>query len=106
MGECIKIQPRYLLNVLWKRCEEEVDPDNFLNPERRTEFKESNIAIPWLKEKLENGPMDSKELKALALEEEGISKDALGRASRKLNVIKKRDGFQGQTSLWKLQGKD
>ena len=88
--------------LLYSIVTEDLDIDDHLNPERRTEFKESNLAVLWLKEKLKNGPVDSKKLHIMA-SEDGIPKTTLFRTSLKLNVIKKIGGFgENKESIWSL----
>jgi Bifunctional DNA primase/polymerase, N-terminal/AAA domain/Primase C terminal 1 (PriCT-1) len=58
-------------------------------------------AIAWLRETLAFGPMDSKELQALAAEE-GYSKDTLKRIREKAGAEAKKEGFEGGWT-WRLK---
>ncbi len=90
--------------IVWEKGRVIEDVNSLLqtqNPEDRAQWKE---AYDWLKERLSNGEyVPAKEIYKEAYEF-GISKDVLKKASRKLKVIKEKEGFQGAWT-WRLPSK-
>jgi len=91
----------------FEKVTEDLNIDEHINPQLRAEAQESSFAVRWLKEALKEGPVDSKEIQERAIEEAGIAKTTLWRASRKLKVITKMEGFgKFRTSTWSLLEKE
>jgi len=91
----------------FEKATEDMDIDDYINPQLRAEAQESSFAVRWLKEALKDGPVDSKEIQERAIEEAGIAKTTLWRASHKLKVITKMEGFgKFRTSTWSLLEKE
>lgn len=86
----------------FEKVTEDLEIDDYINPQLRMEAREASHAVNWLRETLRNGPKDSKEIRAAA-EEIGIAQNTLYRAMRKLNVVNHAEGFgKFKTSIWAL----
>jgi putative DNA primase/helicase len=92
--------------LLFEKVIDEVNVDEQLNPQFRGqvgEREESSFAVTWLKETLEAGALNVKEIKPAALDS-GISKMTLYRAAHKLNLVMKVEGFgKFKSSTWALR---
>jgi len=85
-----------------KMITEDIEIDDYINPQLRAEARESTYAVNWLKEALDTGPVDSKDIREKA-EEAGIPERTLYRAMRKLKINPKTEGFgKFKTSIWSL----
>jgi len=87
--------------LIFEKCGD-VDAEEYLNPQRRTEAKELSRACQWLKDFLKDGRKDSKEVRQAA-KDFGIPQSTLYDAAHKLGVIPKTEGFGAfKVSFWSL----
>jgi len=86
----------------FEKVTEDLEIDDYINPQLRMEAREASHAVNWLRDILKSGPKDSKEIRTKA-EENGIPQNTLYRAMRKLNIINKTEGFgKFKSSIWAL----
>ena len=92
--------------LLFETVTEEVNVDEQLNPQLRGqggEKEEESFAMSWLRDALESGPVDNKEVKRDA-RECGISERTLKRAGQRMNLNMKSEGFgRFRTTIWSLR---
>ena len=79
----------------------QITSDQALSPDSQDERSALDEAVEWLQQVLESGPMNKNAISELA-RKDGIAERTLRRATDKLGIVKKREGF-GEFGIWRWQ---
>ena len=79
----------------------QITSDQALSPDSQDERSALDEAVEWLQQVLESGPMNKNANSELA-RKDGIAERTLRRATDKLGIVKKREGF-GEFGIWRWQ---